>query len=318
MNEYARIKHIQSQLKSEIQGLLLSRNIKASDIPQMPKSPLSKVSRQHVHNAINCNLQHIKISEELRDWLAMQPIHHANKIAVIIQARMGSTRLPGKVLMPLAGKPALQCLIERVRVSTKIDQVIVATTVNPKDQAIADLCLSLDIPYFQGSEEDVLLRVVDCAEAFRVDTIVDITGDCPLVHGALIDAMLEQYSGGYQSNVLPSRHAPDGLDVQIYQTEHLRHSERAVLNKQRRMHTGWNILFTDIQKNFYSDPLHQKYAALRLTLDTLEDYIVLNRIFDHFAPNTLFTIPELFEFIDSYPEMIEPNQHIQPKIAGEG
>lgn len=319
MNEYARIKHIQTQLKAEIQGLLLSKGIHASEIQKMDGSPLKGVTRQHVHNAVNCNLPHIKLSEKLRDWLLSLPTVKSKKTAVIIQARMGSTRLPGKVMLPLSGKPALQCLIERIRVSKKIDQIIVATTENPKDHEISELCLSLDVPYFEGSEEDVLGRVTEAAKLFSVDVIVDITADCPLIHGGLIDLMIEEFKGGYLSNALPDRMAPDGLDVQIYDIESMQKANKQVADVLYRRHSGWNISnIPGVRKEIYFDEVYFRRAGLRLTLDTLEDYIVINRVFENFKEDPLFTPYQLFQFIGQNPESIELNQSITPKIAGEG
>lgn len=319
MNEYARVKHIQTQLKAEIQGLLLSRGIIIAAINKCKESPLHGVTRQHVHNAVNCNLPHIKLSEKLRDWLASLPVQKSQKVAVIIQARMGSTRLPGKVMLPLSGKPALQCLIDRIRVNKKIDQIIVATTENPKDNEIIELCLSLDIPYFRGSEHDVLGRVTEAALLFQIDTIVDITADCPLIHGALIDSMLSQYQGGYLSNALPDRMVPDGLDIQIYDLDSLQKANKQVTDELYRKHSGWNIsTMAGVRKESFFDEQYFRHAKLRVTLDTLEDYIVLNRIFENFKENPLFTPYELFHFITKNPEVIELNQLIPAKVAGEG
>src|SRR6185369_3903003 len=101
---------------------------------------------------------------------------------------MGSTRLPGKVLMPLAGKPTLERLVERLRRSRYIDSVVVATTTNPKDNAIVEMCEASGYAYYRGSEEDVLLRVLETAKANGADIIVETCGDSPLIDHRQVDA----------------------------------------------------------------------------------------------------------------------------------
>ena len=111
------------------------------------------------------------------------------KIATV-EARMSSSRLPGKVLLPLYGKPALERLVERARRSKKIEDVVLATTVSPKDDALADWAKKAGVSVFRGSEEDVLLRVLEAAKAFGGEVIVELTGDCPLLDPAHIDELV--------------------------------------------------------------------------------------------------------------------------------
>ena len=124
---------------------------------------------------------------------------HKEKIVATIEARMTSTRLPGKVLLPLAGKPALERLVERLKRSLYIDEIVVATTTNQTDEPIVELCESLGVKYFRGSELDVLKRVLGAAESVRADIIVEITGDCPLMDWRIVDRGIEEF---YSQNIL--------------------------------------------------------------------------------------------------------------------
>jgi spore coat polysaccharide biosynthesis protein SpsF len=129
---------------------------------------------------------------------------------------MTSSRLPGKVLLPLGGKPVLQNIIERLRRSKYIDSVIVATTTNEADNPIIELCQSLNCSYYRGSEDDVLSRVLEAAKEFATDIVVEVTADCVMIDPKFIDEMIEQLEGyDYISNVI-RRHFPRGCDAQVF------------------------------------------------------------------------------------------------------
>jgi len=139
--------------------------------------------------------------------------------AAIIQARQSSTRLPGKALVDINGKPALQRVIERCR-AANVDDVIVATTENEADNAIASLCDSLNCHYYRGSEEDVLSRVLEAAKYYEVDTIVEITADCPLIDWNHINFLLDYHRmnlSDVTTNIL-ERDFPRGYDIRIFDT----------------------------------------------------------------------------------------------------
>ncbi|MDD1664201.1 MAG: glycosyltransferase family protein, partial [Methanomicrobiales archaeon] len=143
------------------------------------------------------------------------------KTAAIIEARMTSTRLPGKVLLPVLGRPLLDHLIERLKRARTLDQIIVATTTNATDDPVEALARNLGCGCFRGSEEDVLERVLSAAHRFGVDLIVEITGDCPLMDPAIVDILVETYRLNrydYVSNVL-ERTYPRGMDTQVFPTK---------------------------------------------------------------------------------------------------
>ena len=146
------------------------------------------------------------------------------KIAAIIEARMGSTRLPGKTMAKVVGKPMLELMIERVKRSKLINEVIVATTENTDEKEIIDLTNRLKIPCFRGSEEDVLLRVLGAATKHKVDIIVELTADCPFADPQIIDEVIQKYLSGNYDHVsnISKRSFPRGLDVQVFSTKVLK------------------------------------------------------------------------------------------------
>jgi len=160
------------------------------------------------------------------------------KIAAIIQARCGSSRLPGKVLMDINGKPCLQRVIERLRASKRLDDVIVACTTNEADNAIVALCDKLNCHYYRGSEDDVLSRVLEAAKTFDVDVIVDITADCPLLYAGHVDALINVFLTGdydFVSNV-GERTFPRGFDIRVCSAKTLERVNVEVENPIDRQH----------------------------------------------------------------------------------
>ena len=141
------------------------------------------------------------------------------KIVAIIQARIGSTRLPDKVSADIAGQPMLAHVVNRTRRAKALDAVVVATTTQPADDAIVRVCQKRGWPYFRGSEEDVLDRYYQAASAFLADVIVRITSDCPLIEPEIIDKVVDEFrhyspAVDYVSNIL-TRTFPQGLDVEV-------------------------------------------------------------------------------------------------------
>jgi len=142
------------------------------------------------------------------------------RIIATIEARMTSSRLPGKVLMDFCGKPSLQHIVERLRKSQCVSDVVVATTVNDEDDPIIELCRTIGCKYYRGSELDVLDRVLKTAQSVGGDIIVEITGDCPLVDFRHVDFLVSTLIDGnydYASNTI-IRSFPDGIDVQVFYT----------------------------------------------------------------------------------------------------
>ena len=161
------------------------------------------------------------------------------KIVCIIQARISSTRLPAKILLPGYNKPLLFHLIDRINKCKQINKVVVATSKNSLDDLLYDLCLSKKINVFRGSLDDLLDRYFKCAKKFKADHIVRITSDCPLIDPKIIDSVIKKYLSvknlDYMSNIHPPSY-PDGFDVEIFSFKALRKAHVTAKNNFEREH----------------------------------------------------------------------------------
>lgn len=240
------------------------------------------------------------------------------KIVASIEARMTSTRLPGKVLLPCVGKKMLELLVERVKRSKIIDEIVISTTVNTPDDEIVKVAKRLGIGYFRGSELDVVERVVFAMKYARADVVVQLTGDCPLLDPDVIDQVTRIYlynNFDYVSNTLV-RSYPRGLDVQVSSFEILEKSLRIAKDDAQHEH-----LFLSIYENSDKFRLFNVFANpelcrpdYRWTLDTGSDYDFINTIYRHFyKKNPTFTSSHIIGFIKKYPEVAEINNDIQQK-----
>lgn len=204
------------------------------------------------------------------------------KIAAIVQARMGSTRLPGKVLLPLAGVPVIQWIYERLNRCRLLDHIVVATGDGPADDGFAEALAGMGIPVFRGSEHDVLDRYYRAARAIRADAVVRITGDCPLIEPAIVDSAVARYLNGqpslqYVSNIHPPTY-PDGLDVEVVSIEALfRAWKEAEWTSEREHVTPYIRNRPDKfpQDHFVND---RDDSARRWTLDEERDYAFLSAL----------------------------------------
>jgi spore coat polysaccharide biosynthesis protein SpsF len=230
-------------------------------------------------------------------------------ILAILQARFSSTRLPGKVLKPILGRPMLARHIERLRRCRKIDGLMVATSVDPSDDAIEALCGELDIPCFRGSLPDVLDRYYRAAMASEIEPehIVRVTGDCPLADPELIDRVIEFHLDGgydYSCNARDPFTFPDGLDVEVFRAACLERAWReATLPSQREhvtpfvyQHPEW-FKIGDFKNT--TDLSH-----LRWTVDEPADFELVRRIYEALYPaNPAFTTPDILDYLEVHPEL---------------
>ena len=200
-------------------------------------------------------------------------VRRLGRIIATIEARMTSTRLPGKVLMPSVGRPMLELMIERVRRVPSLDGIVVCTTTNKTDDPIVDLCGALGVGHWRGSEEDVLQRVLDGAKAHSVDTIVELTGDCPLIDPRLTEDVIAAYTDSdvdYCANQI-ERCYPIGMDTQVFSTAILDDVNRRSRDPVDHEHVS---LFIYRHPELYKlkhvpAPPAFHFPKMRLTLDTL-------------------------------------------------
>jgi len=239
------------------------------------------------------------------------------EIIVIVQARMGSTRLPGKVMMNLIGKPMLFHEISRIARAKRISSLIVATTISPADDCIVDLCKEHDWYYFRGSEPDVLDRYYQCAKQFGADIVVRLTADCPLIEPTIIDKVVEEFVHkspyvDYVSNIIPQRTFPQGLDTEVMSFSALERSWREDTNPALREHVTQYIL-RNPEKFKVAGIIHDRDVSdLRWTVDTREDFQLVNEIYSFFGHNR-FSWNEVLNLIDKKPELRVINRHIRQK-----
>jgi len=240
------------------------------------------------------------------------------KVAAIIQARMGSTRLPGKILKKVLGKTLLEYQIERVKRSQQINQIIIATTTKDSDDPIVQLCDQLSIPYYRGSEEDVLSRYYEAAKMFKVDVIVRLTSDCPIIDPAVIDKVIKHYLNNkdqfdYVSNTLV-RTFPRGMDTEVLPIEIL---ENALLNSKEPVYREHVTSYIYHHPNLFKlgNVTHvEDLSHNRWTVDTEEDFQLIKNILNELYPiNTFFNMTDVVELMDKNPSWFKINSHVEQK-----
>ena len=229
------------------------------------------------------------------------------KIVAIIQARMGSTRLPGKVLKKLAGRSVIEILLARLSGSELINEICVATSHNQENDLLCNTINQLGYRVIRGSETNVLERYWDAAEATSADIIVRITGDCPVVDPKLVDKVIQLYLNGdidYASNINPPTF-PDGLDVEVFSRNALDAAKIGARSDFDREHV------TPFIRNGNFKNLNLKNtrdtSELRLTLDEPEDLLLLQKVFENFSPEIDFNFEKVEDLLMNDPALMETN-----------
>jgi len=242
----------------------------------------------------------------------------------IIQARMSSTRLPGKVLLDLAGQPMLARVVERTQRARTIDRVIVATTVEPEDGPIFELCIDRGWAVSRGSRDDVLDRYYQAALSDGADPIVRITSDCPLIDPGVIDRVVERLRGtessqsasvaiDYASNINPRRTYPRGLDVEAFPFAALSTAWREDHEPTGREHvTPFLYRHPERFRVALVESDRPEAASHRWSVDTPEDYELLRRIYGQFGDDN-FTWEEVVALLAAHPQWVDLNRHIEQK-----
>ena len=246
------------------------------------------------------------------------------KIVATIEARMTSSRLPGKVLMHLGNVPLLEVLIHRVKKSKLIDEIVLATTTNKTDDPIVNLCKKLKVPFYRGSEYDVLDRVLKAAKKSGADLICELMGDSPFLDPNLIDETIKTHiknKNDYTSNFYPENYLPMGFATQVFSTKVLEKTARLTSDPIDRVHVSYYIyqhpeIFkcggVKIGKGI-------KYPEIRLCVDTKEDFDLVNKVFEGLGKkNPLFSCREAMVYLQSHPHLLKINKHVKQKKPSEG
>lgn len=239
------------------------------------------------------------------------------KTLAIVQARMRSSRLPNKVMQPVAGVPMIDLLLQRLARAGQIDQILVATSEERTDDPLVAHVQGLGYDCFRGSESDVLDRYFRAAEIHAADIVVRITGDCPLVDPDLVEKALilfKESSVDYLSNTLPPTY-PDGLDIEVFSFAALRKAAEWATSEHEREHVTPQLrdsgrFSTGKMEN------NEDFSYLRWTVDEPPDLEVIRTVFDHFGPSEPFGWREVLALNLSQPELFRANQHIRRNEGG--
>ncbi|CAM3457430.1 cytidylyltransferase domain-containing protein [Aquirufa ecclesiirivi] len=241
------------------------------------------------------------------------------RVVASIEARMGSSRLPGKVLYDIYGKPSIERLISRLQLCKNIDSIILATTDKPGDDPLAEWAINNNIAIYRGSEDDVLNRVVEAQRSMNSDIVVEITGDCILLDPNIIDLGINTYLAN-KFDVVTNARIPSyaqGLDVQVYSLEILEQVEKTIFDPAVREH---------VSLYFYENPLiysvcnlmappQWERPNLRLQLDYKEDLDLIKALFQRIEPRLgySFGIEAIIEELNTDPTLEEINRHCEEK-----
>ncbi len=237
---------------------------------------------------------------------------------VIVQARMTSTRLPGKVLRAIAGRPMLSYQIERLRRVRHADQIVVATTVNDADKAIVGLCVSEGISYARGSEHDVLSRYDDAAAQYQATTVVRVTSDCPLLDPEIVDAAIASFfdppeNCDYLSNMIDLTY-PLGMAVEVMSTSALHEARVEAKDPQEREHVTPFIYWRPHRFRIRSITMQPNLSHHRWTVDTPEDFLLVSRIIETLYPlKPRFVMRDVLDLLVEHPDWVSINSKVMQR-----
>ena len=242
------------------------------------------------------------------------------RVVLIIQGRMAATRLPGKPLKPVLGRPLLAYLIERVQRCKTVDAIVVATTTNSLDGAIAEFCQKNHIACFRGSESDVLDRYLQAARHYKADVIVRVTGDCPLIDPQVIDTVVSYFLQhkpplDYATNCL-ERTFPRGMDVEVFSMKSFEKVAKKAKNESEREHvTPYYYRHPELFKlgNVTRETDDSRY---RLTVDEEDDFTLIETLLKAiYVDKPHFTLEDILQVFKQHPEWIKINAHVQQKLV---
>lgn len=248
-------------------------------------------------------------------------MYKKRRICATIEARLAASRLPGKVLFPLCEKTVLEHIVNRIRQSQWVDEVIVATTKQREDAAIQSVCQDNGILCTRGSVDNILSRIIAASEGF--DIVVQATGDNPFIDASLVDhaiEMLIDQQVDYVGNHTPATY-PLGLDVRVMTREALLKTQQSTNDPIDLVHGSYYIYSHPKQFKLacWQAPSEQCYPNLRLTLDEAEDFILIKSLYQQLYPtNPNFNLADILQIMKDNPSMSSINQHISQKAPQEG
>ena len=241
------------------------------------------------------------------------------KVVATIEGRMTSSRLPGKILLPLSGRPGMAHMIERHRRSKLVDAVVVATTTNASDDPVVALCEEMKCAYFRGSENDVFARVAGAGEKYGAEFLLQGMADCPLVDHRHMDiclTLLASSGADVAGNEYPVTF-PLGFNVRAYKFSTFRKAEQEDTDPAYREHAGYSIRSQPEKFRVvnWEAQGRMRWPSLRLTLDTPEDYTLISAVYDALYPkNSDFSAEDVVQFLRGRPDLVALNSEIKQKV----
>jgi len=244
------------------------------------------------------------------------------KTVAIIQARVGSTRLPGKVLLDVGGRSVLERVVERVRRFTMIDEMIVATSDHEADDAIIDECDRISVASFRGNESDVLARFLGAAKHTDASICVRLTADCPLLDPSVSDSIISLFveangAADYASNKIPQSF-PRGLDTEVFSFDALERAARRARETYERVHVTAYIYRHPEIFSLMSVTSDIDRADWRWTIDTPEDLEFVREVYRRMDERGEFSWHDIVKLLEEEPSLMWINSHIRQKDVDEG
>jgi spore coat polysaccharide biosynthesis protein SpsF len=242
------------------------------------------------------------------------------KVVTIVQARMSSTRLPGKVLAAIGGRSMLERVCRRAGRAALVDDLIVATTVEPADDPVAAECRRLGISCFRGSEQDVLDRFYHAAQACGADLVVRVTADCPLIDPGLIDEVVsavQRQRPDFASNVL-RRTYPRGLDTEAATVEALTRAWRNAVEPYERVHVMPHIYRNPHLFRLFSVTGPDELGDCRWTVDSPDDLAFVRAVYRRLPGDDAFAWRDVLRVLEREPALADMNRHVRQKQLAEG
>lgn len=237
----------------------------------------------------------------------------------VVQARTGSTRLPGKVLLPLAGRSVLEWVVRAARTTDCVDALVVATTTEPADDAVAGECERLGVDVARGPVDDVLSRFLSATERWQPDGIVRFTADCPLLDPSLVASAVAAWRAApwldYVSTAMP-RCVPRGMDVEVVRGQALRELD-GLAQAHHRTHVTSAVYTQPDKYRLLGMCLRPDSSDLRVTLDTADDMRLIETVVAELGDRPA-SLPELVAFLRARPEVVELNAHVEQKMLEAG
>jgi spore coat polysaccharide biosynthesis protein SpsF len=242
------------------------------------------------------------------------------RIVTIVQARMGSSRLPGKVMLDLGGATVLARVMQRLERTKLAGELVVATTLDAADDQIVTECKRIGVKVFRGEEKDVLDRYYRAAQHFSAEAVVRITSDCPLIEPEITDKTIRAFvdrGPDYASNAL-QRTYPRGLDTEVFTFETLARTWRLAQKGYQRSHVTSYIYENPDQFKLLSVTGETDYSWQRWTVDTQDDLDFIRAIYQEMDDPDHFSWRDVLRLIESRPELLELNRHVMQKALQEG